>query len=309
MIALTLGEPAGIGVDIVIINAQKTHKSFIVFGSPDLLRQRAELLGLDIKIVEKPTTKAKELYVFPVELKAKVVAGKLDVNNINYVLDTIKIATNYCIKNNIPLLTNPIHKGIINEYGIKFSGHTEYLAELSGVKKTVMMLTTKGLKVALATTHLPLKNVSSEITKDLLSQVINIINIELKNPNISVLGLNPHAGEDGYLGTEEIEIINPTIEILRKNGIKISNAIPADTAFTPENLQNIDVVLAMYHDQGLPVLKTLGFKKSVNVTLGLPFMRVSVDHGTALNLAGKKDFSQISLGSFQTAIDYIENNF
>ena len=306
MIALTPGEPAGIGIDISIINAQKEHSNFITFADPDLLIQRSKLLGLNIKITDKPTTNAGELFVFPVKLKNKAIAGKLDAENANYVLETIKIATNYCLKNKIPLLTCPIHKGVINQSGIKFSGHTEYLAQLSGVGKTVMMLVTKNLKVALATTHLPLKDVSKAITKELLIQAIQIIDRELKNPRISILGLNPHAGEDGYLGSEEITTINPVAKMLRQKGVDISDAIPADTAFTPDNLKGVGVVLAMYHDQGLPVLKTLGFKNSVNVTLGLPFMRVSVDHGTALDLAGKRNFSKISLGSFQTALNYIK---
>jgi 4-hydroxythreonine-4-phosphate dehydrogenase len=306
IIAFTPGEPAGIGPNLAIINAQQHHPNFLVFADPDALVQRAKLLNLPLKIVEEPTTNAQELCVYPVRTTNQVVAGKLDVENANYVLNTIGQATTYCLNNRTPLLTGPIHKGIINQSGIPFSGHTEYLAQLSGVHKTVMMLATDSLKVALATTHLPLKDVSSAITKELLTEVIEIINTELHNPNISVLGLNPHAGEGGYLGDEEITIINPLIKELNARGFKLTGTTPADTAFTPDNLQEIDVVLAMYHDQGLPVLKTLGFKKSVNITLGLPFRRVSVDHGTALNLAHST--TRISLGSLHTAIHYLNNN-
>jgi 4-hydroxythreonine-4-phosphate dehydrogenase len=304
---LTTGEPAGIGINLTIMNAQKQHLNFLTFADPDVLISRAKFLNLDLKITEKPTIKAGELCVYPIKTKAKVVAGQLNTENADYVLETIKQATNYCLKNNTALLTAPIHKGIINQSGVKFSGHTEYLAELSGVKKTVMMLATSGLKVALATTHLPLKDVSKNITKQSLIEVITIIDKELNNPKISVLGLNPHAGEDGYLGDEEIKIINPLIKELNKKGFKLKGTIPADTAFTKNNLVDTDVVLAMYHDQGLPVLKTLGFKKSINITLGLPFTRVSVDHGTALNLATSKNLKDISLGSFETAINYLNN--
>jgi 4-hydroxythreonine-4-phosphate dehydrogenase len=299
LITFTPGEPAGIGLNLAIINAQKTHPNFLTFADPNALLSRAKLLNLDLKIVEKPTTKAGELCVYPIKVCKEVVAGELNPANADYVLQTIKTATNYCLKNNTTLLTGPIHKGIINQSGVKFSGHTEYLAKLCGVKKTVMMLATDSLKVALATTHLPLKDVSSAITTQLLTEVITIINNELNNPKISILGLNPHAGEDGYLGDEELKIINPLIAKLNSQGFNLKGTLPADTAFTPDNLQGVDVVLAMYHDQGLPVLKTLGFKKSVNITLGLPFKRVSVDHGTALDLAGSSD---ISLGSFETAI-------
>lgn len=304
-IAFTTGESAGIGPNIAIIHAQKKHKNLITFADPDMLLQRAKLLKLTLKIKENLTTKAGELCVYPILSTKKTIAGKLNVENSPYVLESIKQATKYCIDNNLPLLTAPIHKGIINQFGIKFSGHTEYLAQLSGVQKTVMMLTTKGLNVALATTHLPLKEVSKNITKDSLMTTIAIINRSLDNPLISVLGLNPHAGENGYLGSEELEIINPMIKEMQNQGVSIKGTIPADTAFTPENLAGVGVVLAMYHDQGLPVLKTLGFKKSVNVTLGLPFMRVSVDHGTALDLAHS---TNLSLGSFNTAIEYIQNS-
>jgi 4-hydroxythreonine-4-phosphate dehydrogenase len=233
-------------------------------------------------------------------------------NNAEYVLKTLDLATQHCLNGNTQaLVTGPLHKGIINQSGIypNFSGHTEYLAHLSGVDKTVMMLATDGLRVALATTHLPLNQVSKHIQADSLEKTLNIIhkslqNYGLQNPKIVICGLNPHAGEDGYLGSEEIEIINPLIEKLNKQGLNLVGSVPADTAFTADALKGVDCVLAMYHDQGLPVLKTLGFKKAVNITLGLPFIRTSVDHGTALNLAGT---GNISLGSFNTALKTAQN--
>ncbi|HIG88997.1 MAG TPA: 4-hydroxythreonine-4-phosphate dehydrogenase PdxA, partial [Candidatus Thioglobus sp.] len=202
----------------------------------------------------------------------------------------------------------PVHKGVINQAGIEFTGHTEYLAKISHVKQTVMMLATEGLSVALATTHLPLSKVANHIQSNSLSKTINIIHQSLLNqgidkPSILICGLNPHAGEGGYLGSEEIEIINPLINKLNQQGYHLIGSVPADTAFTPDSLEGIDVVLCMYHDQGLPVLKTLGFKKAVNITLGLPFIRTSVDHGTALKLAGT---GNISLGSFNTALEYTQ---
>jgi 4-hydroxythreonine-4-phosphate dehydrogenase len=206
------------------------------------------------------------------------------------------------------MITGPVHKGIINQSGVDFTGHTEYLAKKTNIDRTVMMLATKGLRVALATTHLPLSEVSKYIKKDSLEDTIKIIHNSLLlmgigRPNIVICGLNPHAGENGYFGREEIDVINPVIAKLNSRGYCLKGAVPADTAFTPDALQGVDCVLAMYHDQGLPVLKALGFKNSVNVTLGLPFIRTSVDHGTALDLAGT---GNISLGSFKTALDYIK---
>ena len=205
-------------------------------------------------------------------------------------------------------MTGPINKAIINQSGIEFSGHTEYLAELTNTPKTVMLLATNQLRVALATTHLALNDISKNITQESLSKIITIINNDfkyfgIKKPRILVCGLNPHAGENGYLGDEEITTIFPTIDKLKKAGFNLTGPVPADTAFTPDSLKNIDVVLAMYHDQGLPVLKSKGFKKAANITLGLPFIRTSVDHGTALNLAGT---GNISLGSFNTALSYFK---
>jgi len=310
-IVFTPGESAGIGPDLAVIYAQKsTRKNLLTFADPDLLLKRAKILNLDINIIESDKVKNKgDICIYPVKLKENSSPGILNTENSQYVLNCIELASDYCIENqNSSLVTGPIHKGVINKTGIEFTGHTEFLQSLCKVDKTVMMLATDGLRVALATTHVPLCEVSNNITADSLERVIRIIDSSLKsfgitNPNISVCGLNPHAGEDGYLGTEEIEIINPLIEKLNESGFNLHGSIPADTAFTPDALKNIDCVLSMYHDQGLPVLKTIGFKKAVNITLGLPFVRTSVDHGTALNLAGT---GNISLGSLETAIYYAD---
>lgn len=309
MLAFTLGEPAGIGVDLAVIYAQKkSKKDLLVFADPDVLLQRAKILNLTLKISESQTTyHAQSLCVYPVKINSKVSVGKLDKNNAKYVLKTLNLAVQHCLDGNTKaLITGPLHKGIINQAGISpnFSGHTEYLAKLCGVDKTVMMLATEGLRVALATTHLPLSQVSKHIQTDSLEQTLNIIHHSLQcygvqNPRIVVCGLNPHAGEGGYLGLEEIEIINPLIEKLNTQGFNLVGSVSADTAFTSDALKGVDCILSMYHDQGLPVLKTLGFKKAVNITLGLPFVRTSVDHGTALSLAGT---GNISLGSFNAAL-------
>lgn len=309
MLAFTLGEPAGIGVDLAVIYAQKkSKKDLLVFADPDVLLQRAKTLNLTLKINEsQSTSNAQSLCVYPVKTNSKVCAGKLDKNNAEYVLKTLDLAVQHCLDGNTQaLITGPLHKGIINQAGIypNFSGHTEYLAKRCGVDKTVMLLVTEGLRVALATTHLPLSQVSKHIQADSLEKTLNIIHHSLQcygvqNPKIVVCGLNPHAGEGGYLGLEEIEIINPLIEKLNTQGFNLVGSVPADTAFTSDALKGVDCVLSMYHDQGLPVVKTLGFKKAVNITLGLPFVRTSVDHGTALNLAGT---GNINLGSFNTAL-------
>ena len=308
-IAFTPGEPAGIGLDIALIYAQKnTLKNLLVFTDPDLLLSRAKRLNLPINIIENGlASKPGDICVFPVKSNNGVEPGVLDPDNAQFVLNTLEYATQQCLNNSCKaLVTGPVHKGVINQAGINFTGHTEYLAQLTQCEKTVMMLATQGLRVALATTHLPLSEVPKHIQTASLELTIKIIHKALSSmgidqPNISVCGLNPHAGENGYLGTEEIEIINPLINRLNTQGYNLSGAVPADTAFTPDALQGVDCVLSMYHDQGLPVLKTLGFKKAVNITLGLPFIRTSVDHGTALELAGT---GNISLGSFETALDY-----
>ena len=307
-IALTSGEPSGIGPDIAIIHAQKERtENIMVYADPDVLIERANLLNLPLVLKEGNTSKAGELSIFPVKSKERTVPGKLNPNNAEYVLSLIEQATYDCLHNKCHgILTGPINKAVINEAGIKFSGHTEYLAELSNCSKTVMLLATAKLKVALATTHLALKDVPLSITKESLTEVISIIDNDFKylginNPRILVCGLNPHAGENGYLGDEEIKTITPVINKLNQDGYRLSGPVPADTAFTNDSLKDIDVVLAMYHDQGLPVLKAIGFKNAANITLGLPFVRTSVDHGTALDLAGS---GNISLGSFNCALSF-----
>ena len=309
-IAFTPGEPSGIGPDIAIIYAQKAKKeSLLVYCDPDVLIDRAKNLNLPITLKESESKNASELSIYPIKTSNKVIPGRLNPANSNYVLETIKQATKDCLNGNCDgLLTGPINKGVINESGIGFTGHTEFLAQLTYTTKTVMLLASDRLKVALATTHIPLTEVSKHITRDSLSQVISIINnnfkyLGVKKPKILVCGLNPHAGENGYLGNEEITTILPVIKELNKVGYDLIGPVPADTAFTPESLTNVDVVLAMYHDQGLPVLKAQGFKKAANITLGLPFFRTSVDHGTAIELAGT---GNISLGSFNTALSYFK---
>ncbi len=311
-IAFTPGEPAGIGPDLAVIYAQKkSDKDLLVFADADVLLARAKLLKLPLKILESDQAYAAgQLCVHPVKVNDSVIAGNLNSNNAQYVLNTLDLATQHCLNNQCDaLVTGPIHKGIINTIHSGFSGHTEYLANLSKVDKTVMMLATNGLRVALATTHLPLSEVAANITTNALEKTLRIIHHSLmaygiNNPHIVVCGLNPHAGEDGCLGREEIEIINPLIAKLNKQAFNLTGSVPADTAFTVDALQGVDCVLSMYHDQGLPVLKTLGFKQAVNITLGLPFIRTSVDHGTALSLAGT---GNISLGSLHTALDYAQH--
>ena len=309
-IAFTPGEPSGIGPDIVIIYAQKEIKeNLLVYCDPDVLIDRANKLNLPITLKESESKNASELSIYPIKTSNKVLPGRLDPANSNYVLKTIKHATKDCLNGNCDgLLTGPVNKGVINQSGIDFTGHTEFLAKLTTTSKTVMLLATDQLKVALATTHLPLTEVANNITKKSLSQVISIIHndfkyLGVKKPKILVCGLNPHAGENGYLGDEEKTTISPVIKELNKFGYDLIGPVPADTAFTHKSLNNVDVVLAMYHDQGLPVLKAQGFKKAANMTLCLPFFRTSVDHGTAIELAGT---GNISLGSFNTALSYFK---
>ena len=298
--ALTPGEPAGIGPDITLAAASSGHEPFVAFADPDVLRRRAEMLGIELRIrtvgPDIPSSHAippGELPVVPIAAPSRVVPGRLDAANSAYVIECIRAAVVACRDGAVTgLVTAPVHKGIINDAGIAFSGHTELLAELDGAARPVMMLCTPGLKVALATTHLPLRAVPDAIDSAMLIDVIRVVAHDLRTrfavpaPRIMVCGLNPHAGEGGHLGCEEIESIAPAIEALRTEGIDVRGPVPADTAFTPERLDSADVVVAMYHDQGLPVLKYAGFGQAVNVTLGLSFVRTSVDHGTALDLAG-----------------------
>ncbi len=314
-IALTPGEPAGIGPDLVVSLAQQPQAHEIVaIADPHLLRARAVQLGLPLQLREinlhdapRPSV-AGELAVLPVALADAAEPGKLNVHNASYILQTLDAAISGCMAGDFAaLVTGPVQKSVINEAGIPFSGHTEYLADKTRTAKVVMMLATEGLRVALATTHLPLKDVAAAITRDELLQVIEILQRDLQmqfgiaQPRILVCGLNPHAGEGGHLGREEIEVIEPVLAQLRMRGINLVGPLPADTLFTPKYLDNADAVLAMYHDQGLPVLKYKGFGQAVNVTLGLPIIRTSVDHGTALDLAGT---GKADLGSLRTALTY-----
>jgi len=307
-LVLTPGEPAGIGPDLVLRFAQHAEaQAVVVVASRELLQSRAAQLGLSISLQdyhvdEALHPRAGNLYVWDVPLAAECTAGKLNPGNAEYVLQTLRLATRGCLDRQFAaLVTGPVHKGVINQAGIPFTGHTEYLAELSHSEQPVMMLMTKGLRVALATTHLPLRKVCDAITPTLIETCLRILHHDLQTrfgiatPRISVCGLNPHAGEDGHLGREEIDIINPVLEQLRRQGMHLRGPLPADTAFTRDKMQETDAYLAMYHDQGLAVLKHIGFGQAVNVTLGLPFIRTSVDHGTALELAGSGRIDDSSL--------------
>jgi 4-hydroxythreonine-4-phosphate dehydrogenase len=295
-IVLTPGEPAGIGPDLAVYLSQQPQACRLaVIADPYLLQERAQTLGINLVIDDWHGQRHEtgHLAVLSVSLASPACVGRLDTANGPYVLETIRQAAQGCLAGEFDaLVTGPVQKSIINDAGIPFSGHTEFLADLAGTSRVVMMLAAGALRVALATTHLPLREVSDYISRPLLKEIIGILHAELEqrfaipDPRILVCGLNPHAGEGGHLGTEEIEIINPVIKELRQAGMNLSDALPADTAFVPRYLEKADAVLAMYHDQGLPVLKHAGFGQAVNITLGLPFIRTSVDHGTALSLAG-----------------------
>ncbi len=286
-IAVTTGEPAGIGPDLCLSLASlELPARIVLIGDRQLLTERAAQLGIDFQ-AEGPISIADCPVASPVQ------AGILDPANAGYVLATLDRAIQGCMDSEFQaLVTAPVHKGVINDAGIAFSGHTEYLAQKTGAAQVVMMLAAPGLRVALATTHLPLSAVAEAITPQRLESVLSCLHRELiqhfgiRSPRILVAGLNPHAGEGGHLGREEIDIIEPVIRRLQKQGLRLSGPLPADTLFTPPCLQQADAVLAMYHDQGLPVLKHIGFGKAVNITLGLPIIRTSVDHGTALDKAG-----------------------
>ncbi|MCB1615583.1 MAG: 4-hydroxythreonine-4-phosphate dehydrogenase PdxA [Pseudomonadales bacterium] len=317
IVAISSGEPAGIGPDIIIQIAQKKRQELLlVFGDPDVFLERAQQLNLPLKIesfsqANNITTDAATLTFHPISCPSPVIAGHVSPSNAPYVLQCISQAVESCVNGNTSaLVTAPVHKGVINQSGVFFSGHTEFIAELTNTEHVVMMLATEGLRVALATTHLPLKEVASAITQQNLLQTILILENALakyfcrNKPYIAICGLNPHAGEDGHLGTEEKNIIEPAVKKAREAGVDISDPLPADTIFSPSLMKKADAFLSMYHDQGLPVLKFMGFGKSVNITLGLPIIRTSVDHGTALNLAGKGGASQTSLDyAIHTAIE------
>ncbi|MDG2501165.1 MAG: 4-hydroxythreonine-4-phosphate dehydrogenase PdxA [Porticoccaceae bacterium] len=308
-LALTPGEPSGVGPDLLIqLVQQPQDQELVAFADPDLLVQRAAQLGLPLSLIEprQQPLAAGELAIVPVPMPAPAVAGQLDQRNARYVLDCLDLAIEACQTDRCQaLVTGPVQKSVINDAGIPFSGHTEYLAMKTSTAKVVMMLATEELRVALATTHLPLREVAEAITADLLTEVIDILCRDLKykfglsKPKILVCGLNPHAGEGGHLGREEIEIITPVLQQWRDQGFNLVGPLPADTLFTAKNLEGADAVLAMYHDQGLPVLKYQGFGRAANITLGLPIVRTSVDHGTALDLAGSGTADK---GSLKTAI-------
>jgi len=315
-IVVTAGEPSGIGPDLVLALSQHNWShQIVVSADKQLLSQRAEQLGIDVTLLDYQHNQdpqaqvAGTLVVDHTPLAAPVQAGVLNEDNGHYVLNTLQRAAQGCISGEFDaVVTGPVHKGIINRAGVPFSGHTEFFAEQSDTPLVVMMLATEGLRVALTTTHLPLADVSKAVTKQRLESIIRILHQDLvtkfaiKQPKIYVCGLNPHAGEDGCLGDEEIKTITPTLERLREElGYHLIGPLPADTIFNEKYLQQADAVLGMYHDQVLPVLKYKGFGRSVNITLGLPFIRTSVDHGTALDLAGS---GQADTGSFQTALKY-----
>lgn len=311
-IVLTPGEPAGIGPDLALMVALRTWPAQIVaMADPELLADRAQELNLAVHIRRpSPTPQAHQpgsLQVHPVRLREPPRCGKLATANASYVVETLTTAVEGCLGGEFDaLVTGPVHKGAINDAGIPFTGHTEYLAQLSHTRRPVMLLTAPGLRVALVTTHLPLAEVSSAITRENVEEVLTVLIQGLKSrfglacPRVSVCGLNPHAGEGGHMGREDIDVIEPALAAVRiREDAHIVGPVSADTAFTPDRLAAVDAVLAMYHDQGLPILKHMGFGRAVNVTLGLPFIRTSVDHGTALELAGT---GRVNAGSLEAAL-------
>ncbi|WP_371318610.1 4-hydroxythreonine-4-phosphate dehydrogenase PdxA [Vibrio fluvialis] len=313
-IVVTAGEPAGIGPDLVLaLSTEDWTHQLVVCADKQMLAQRAETLGIQVTLLdydasaEPKPQQAGTLVVDHVPATTQVVAGQLDESNGHYVLKTLERAAAGCMNDEFDaIVTGPVHKGVINRAGVAFSGHTEFFAEQSNTPLVVMMLATEGLRVALVTTHIPLAYVSKAVTSERLEKIIHILHKDLvekfaiEAPTIYVCGLNPHAGEDGVLGHEEIDTITPTLDKLRQqDGMQLIGPLPADTIFNDKYLQQADAVLGMYHDQVLPVLKYKGFGRSVNITLGLPFIRTSVDHGTALDLAGT---GQADVGSFRTAL-------
>jgi len=306
-IAITAGEPAGIGPDLCVTLKSRPGTELVLIADPDVLQSRASALGVDYTVILfDESNPIEQVSVQPLKALSPVTAGVLDPANSAYVLESIRLAVDGC-KNNLydAMVTPPVHKGVINDAGIPFSGHTEYIAERLNATP-LMVLAADALKVALVTTHIPLKDVASAITHDGVIDCLQILHNDLqakyniKVPHILVCGLNPHAGESGHLGMEEIDTITPAVESARAMGINATGPLPADTLFTHRHLESADAVLAMFHDQGLPVLKYAGFGNSVNITFGLPIIRTSVDHGTAIDLAGS---GKASDGSLHAAID------
>lgn len=314
-LALTPGEPAGIGPDLAVRLAQQAQPCAIVaIADPALLQARAQVLGLPLTLqpVDYTTpaapTEPGTLHCDPIRCATVATAGKLDPANARYVLDTLNRAVDLCRSGRCAaLVTGPVHKAVINDAGIPFAGHTGYLAERCGSAEPVMLLATDdgALRVALATVHIPLAAVPTALTREKLTHTLRTLHEDLRqrfgirDPRILVAGLNPHAGEGGYLGHEEIDVITPVITAERARGLDLTGPLPADTLFTPDRLQRADAVLAMYHDQGLPVIKHMGFGRTVNISLGLPIIRTSVDHGTALDRAGR---DEVNTGSLTAAI-------
>ncbi len=314
-IVVSSGESAGIGPEICLsIADQDWPVQLVVLADLSVLKIYAKAIGKEVKFVEynpdKPAEPSRKGIITykSIHLSSKLVPGQLNVKNSPYVINMLSEAARGCMSGEYQsVVTGPVHKGIIGDSGLPFTGHTEFFRDYAKVREVVMMLATRGLRVSLATTHLPLKDLSKTITKGLLRRIITIVHQDLKNqfgiadPVIYVCGLNPHAGEGGHLGTEELTTIIPVLREFQEQGIKVIGPMPADTVFQPKYMEKADTILAMYHDQGLPVLKYIGFGKAVNVTLGLPFIRTSVDHGTALDLAGK---GLADHGSLFTAIEY-----
>jgi 4-hydroxythreonine-4-phosphate dehydrogenase len=311
-IAVTAGEPAGIGPELCVrLASEPLREHVVVIADRDMLATRARQLGLAIKLhdfdIERPDNPGSgDLAVLHVPLAVSSKPGQLEPANSRYVLRTLELAADGCMRDIFAAMaTAPVHKGVINDAGIPFTGHTEFLADRSRTPRVVMMLVGGGMRVALATTHLALRDVPAAITRESLVETLKILRHDLierfgiREPRVLVAGLNPHAGESGHLGREEIEVIAPALEALRTAGYRLAGPLPADTLFHPERLREADAVLAMYHDQGLPVLKHASFGAGVNVTLGLPFVRTSVDHGTALDLAGT---GRADIGSLLAAI-------
>lgn len=309
------GEPAGIGPDLCLSLA-KYDFPVVIIGDKAVLENRAAQLELDITLLDYPNSKTLQykpgtLFVYSIPCAESVICGQLNPANASYVLELLKFGAKSCAQKEFSgLVTAPVHKATINAAGIPFSGHTEFLAQLFHVDDVVMMLVCKEMRVALVTTHLPLRQVPDAITSSLIIKVVKQLHeslkrdFKIKNPKIKIAGLNPHAGESGYLGREEIDAIIPAVEYLKKNNIDIQGPLPADTLFTRCSDSTCDAYVAMYHDQGLPVLKYAGFNEAVNVTLGLPIIRTSVDHGTALELAGKNSANP---GSLMAAVSLAYN--
>ena len=311
-IVVTLGEPAGIGPDLgVLLSQKKLSKNIIFIADPLLIYQSADKLNkkVDLNVMHNISSKSYSnknlINVLPVKLNVKNKPGMMNYKNSGYVINSIRLAANLCLeKEASAMVTGPISKSILNKAGYKISGHTEFLADICK-KKSLMLLMNKKIKVALHTTHLPIQSVTKEITKTKLKKTISLLNEEMKTkfaiskPKILVTGLNPHAGEDGLLGQQDSKIIAPVIKDIQEKNVCVDGPVAADTAFLRKNIAKYDVILTMYHDQGLPVIKFDNFKTTVNVTLGLPIVRVSVDHGTALDLVGT---GKIDTSSFEQAI-------